>query len=100
MSAWLETIELQSFTQQKDELNQVLYQLVKKVKMATVQQHIDIYHRYRIESDYMIQIYHTDKLEANGSSLGIRIASALKEFGMVNHTIWQSQTDKQADPAN
>jgi len=28
------------------------------------------------------------KVENNGSRLGLRLASALKEFGLVNHSVW------------
>jgi nucleoside-diphosphate-sugar epimerase len=31
---------------------------------------------------------HLKKEENSGSPLGLRLASALKEFGLVNHSIW------------
>jgi hypothetical protein len=45
--------------------------------------------RVLLDTDYMIQIFHdSNKLENPGSPLGIRLANALKEFGLVNHSVW------------
>jgi hypothetical protein len=30
----------------------------------------------------------SERLEQNGSALGIRLAQALKEFGLTDHSVW------------
>lgn len=50
---------------------------------------IKMYRRALVDTDLSILLYHdTIKMEKNGSSLGLRITSALKDYGMVNHTTW------------
>ena len=42
-----------------------------------------------IDTDFSIHLFHdSKKMERSGSSLGLCLASALKEFGLVNHSIW------------
>jgi hypothetical protein len=42
-----------------------------------------------IDTDFSIHLFHdSKKVEKSGSPLGLRLASALKEFGLVNHSIW------------
>ena len=50
---------------------------------------VKMYRRALVDNDLSIILYHdTIKMKKNGSSLGLRITSALKEFGMVNHMTW------------
>ena len=52
-------------------------------------QTIKSYSRVMIDSDFSIHLFHdSKKVENNGSPLGLRLALALKEFGLVNHSIW------------
>ncbi len=47
------------------------------------------YSRALIDMDYSIHIFHdSNKVENLGSPLGARLVKALKEFGLVNHTVW------------
>ena len=53
------------------------------------------YSRMLIESDFSIHILHDSKeAEAGGSRLGLRLVDALKEFGLVNHSIWMEMNGK------
>lgn len=100
MAHWLETIELQGIIKRKKELEQTLKHLENEMITSTWQQKINIYYKYSIESDYMIQIHHAQLPGENGSPLGIRIASVLKEFGLVNHTMWAGRASEQINPTN
>jgi hypothetical protein len=42
-----------------------------------------------VNTDFSIHLFHeTAKVKDWGSELGQHIASALKEYGLVNHQIW------------
>jgi len=58
------------------------------------------YSRVFIDTDYTIQLFHETKvIEKNGSSLGLRLASALKAFGLVNHSLWVALDNDEAEGA-
>lgn len=51
---------------------------------------LKLYNKLQLKSDYMIIIYHTQKLTNHkGSELGQRLKVALKNFGMINHNVWR-----------
>ena len=48
-----------------------------------------VYSRALIPMDYSIHIIHNhEEVENEGSPLGLQLVAALKEFGLVNHSIW------------
>jgi len=66
-----------------------LKKLIVEMDRETKMQAIKSYSRVLIDSDFSIHLFHDSKnVEKIGSPLGLRIASSLKEFGLVNHTIW------------
>ena len=66
-----------------------LQKLINEVKRETKKQAIMVYSRVLIDTDFRIHLFHdSTKVENSGSPLGLRLASALKEFGIVNHSIW------------
>jgi hypothetical protein len=47
------------------------------------------YSSVMIDTDFSIHLFHDImKEESTGSQLCLRIASSLKEYGLVNHSIW------------
>ncbi|MBL6993628.1 hypothetical protein, partial [Desulfobacula sp.] len=53
------------------------------------EQKLILYRQLDLDTDISIHILHDlIKVENSGSDLGIRIVSALKEFGLVNHNVW------------
>ena len=86
---WLETIELRSVECHRELLESQLQQLLLDVNKETEAQAIAIYHRVMIDSDVSIHLFHdSTHVERGGSSLGVRLVSSLKEFGLVNHRVW------------
>lgn len=85
---WLEVIELRSVEKDLELLKSQLKRLTTDIEKEHKMQVIMIYCRLLIDTDFSIHIFHDrDKVDNEGSSLGLRIASALKEFGLVNHKI-------------
>ncbi len=51
---------------------------------------VQLYRRRGLETDVSVHIHHTEELAAKGrSDLGLRLASALKAYGLVEHTLWE-----------
>ncbi len=86
---WLEIIELRSTCSNRTFLESQLKGLIDEVNQAARQQKIKVYSHITVETDFNIHLYHDSKeADFSGSPLGQRLASALKEFGLVNHSVW------------
>ena len=85
---WLEIIEIRISGNDHELLESHFKQLVKEVNKEKEQKLI-LYRQLDLDTDISIHIFHDSiKAENSGGDLGIRIASALKEFGLVNHNVW------------
>ena len=63
--------------------------MIDEVNRESKMQTIKSYGRVLIDTDFSIHLFHdSKKVENSGSRLGLSIASALKAFGLVNHSIW------------
>lgn len=86
---WIEVIQLRIVDSNRDFLESQLQKLIEEVNKESKMQTIKSYSRVRIDSDFSIHLFHdSKKVENSGSPLGLRLASALKEYGLVNHSIW------------
>lgn len=92
---WIEIIELQSAESNHDFLRSQLQKLSDEISKETGKQSLKAFSSMKIESNFSIHLNHQSKeLSYYGSPLGLRLASALKEFGLVNHSIWVEITNK------
>ena len=92
---WIEIIELRSAGNTLKQLESHLQEFIDQVEKKSEQQTVKLYTRIKIDTDYSIHLFHdSSKVKNRGSSLGIRLVSALKFYGLVNHTIW---IEKQKD---
>ena len=86
---WLEIIELRSVGNKRAVIDSQLQTLINEVKQEAIQQAIKVYSNISVESDFSIHLYNDSTItDISGSPLGERLASALKEFGLVNHSVW------------
>ena len=86
---WLEVIDLRTANSNRELLESQLQKLINEVDRETKKQAIKSYCRVMIDTDFSIHLFHdSKKVENSGSRLGLRIASALKDFGLVNHSVW------------
>lgn len=88
---WLEIIELRSLDGRSKCLDTELEKLSMQVKDKLKNGTITIYHQAMPGYDFSIHLQHdldmTDR-DGHGSPLGLRIASALMECCLVNHSVW------------
>ena len=86
---WLETIELRSAGSNFESVKTNLLNLTEYASRDAERQAIKFYSSGVIDSDFCIHLIHNSTvIEKDGSKLGLGIAAALKEFGLVNHKIW------------
>lgn len=86
---WAELITVRSTDNRVETLTPALQELMSDVVRKYGPKHIQIYHRERIETDFCIILSHDGGPILNyGSQLGLRITSALRAFGLVNHSVW------------
>lgn len=92
---WLEVIELRSVGSDPELLESQLQKLMNEVEKETKKQAINVYSRVMIGTDFRIHLFHNSKVVENSKSpLGLRLASALKAFGLVNHSMWIEMQSK------
>ena len=86
---WVEIIELRAVENNRELLESHLQQLMHQVDKEANTQAIKVYSRVMLETDVSIHLVHdSTTVERSGSPLGVRLASSLKEFGLVNHRVW------------
>jgi hypothetical protein len=92
---WIELIQLRSVNSKRAILESKLQRLIDEVDRKRKKHVIVAYSRVSIDSDFSIHIFHdSKKVENGGSRLGLRLVAALKEFGLVNHSIWMEMRSK------
>jgi len=85
---WIEIILIRSSSSESSILEQELMLLMEQVNQVE-EGKMNIYRQHDLNSDISIHLSHDDELKLKGSTLGLRLVSALNEHGIVNHTIWQ-----------
>ncbi len=86
---WIEIIELHSVSSNRELLKSQMRNLINEVDKEAKKQAIKVYSRVMVDTDFSIHLFHdSKKIDNSGSPLGLRLAAALKEFGLVNHSVW------------
>jgi hypothetical protein len=86
---WVEIITLRSPTNIN---TQFVEELLKEVGESDKPKHlteIKIYHHSVVETDLSIHLYwKSEPGSQNKSPLGLRFSSALRNLGLLNHSVW------------
>jgi hypothetical protein len=84
---WLEVIRLRSAEKDSELLKELLLSFDKASQRGLVE--MKTYHHAALETDVSVHLlWESEQPEQNGSSLGLRIGQALKEFGLIDHSVW------------
>jgi hypothetical protein len=86
---WIEIITLRSLSKTNTQLVNEL--LNEKGKSATAEHPVEIriYHHSVVETDLSIHIHWESKTGGQHKSpLGLRLSYALKDLGLLNHSVW------------
>ena len=91
---WVEIITLRSPTKIN---TQFVDELLKQVDKADIPKHlveIRIYHHSVVETDLSIHIYwRSEPGSQNKSPLGLKLSYALRNLGLLNHSVWVETAD-------
>ena len=97
---YLEVFELRTAQENHSALVQYLSEWMEQVKADKKLHSIKIYKHVDFETDFSIHLHHEVKLinsDLRGISpfpLGELLKNGLKEFGLVNHSVWNEQYQK------
>ncbi|MCK4348713.1 MAG: hypothetical protein KAW47_08860 [Thermoplasmatales archaeon] len=98
---YLEVIELRTSQENHSLFEQYLAGWMEQVKTDKKVQSIKIYKHVDLETDFSIHLHHDLKIKnfdlrkTTPFSLGELLKNELKEFGLVNHSVWVEQYQKQ-----
>jgi hypothetical protein len=87
---WLEIIRLRGAGIEEGLLEEFLqsYRTVNPDRSGNLTG-IETYRHAALKNDLSVHLHwESKKLEQEGSVLGLRLAQALKEFGLIDHSIW------------
>ncbi|APF18936.1 hypothetical protein [Caldithrix abyssi] len=88
----LEIIEIRTTGNNRDDLERFLKNWQAEVKAKVKTASVKIYQQAGLETDYSVHLrYDPDTTETEYRVLGERLVSDLKEFGLVNHTVWMEK---------
>ncbi len=63
----------------------LIAEVEKKMKSLTVK----LYKHSSLTTDYSLHLdYNTEKIDVNGSHLGLCLVSVFKDFGFIHHSMW------------
>ncbi|MFO7461739.1 MAG: hypothetical protein R6X07_14060 [Desulfatiglandales bacterium] len=84
---WIEIIRLRSSGKVPEPLEGFLWGLKKEASPGLTRARI--YRHANWQTDWALHLHcDSEEPEKNGSALGLHVAQALKEFGLVDHSIW------------
>lgn len=86
---WLEIIEIRSACGCQKLIESKLKNLIEESIQNTEHLNLRVYKLATLDTGFCIQLlYYSGQKENEGSIIGINLASAMKEFGLVSHTVW------------
>lgn len=92
---WLEVIKLRAAGGSLGFLEEFLLPISGPKQSGLVE--IRIYRHAVLETDLGVHLpWDSEMPEPNGSALGLRLAQALKEFGLVDHSAWVEESQNQS----
>jgi hypothetical protein len=85
---WLEVIKLRA-AGNGEGLLKALFREMNKAGQDRGLIEIKTYRHAALEADLSVHLHwESDRPDQNGSTLGLSLAQALKEFGLIDHSVW------------
>lgn len=86
---WLEVIHVRVKDQECDRLIPIMKDVLLEVREKRTCEKVKFFSRALLNNDVCLHLYHdSENAGVQGSPVGLRLATMLKTFGMVNHTVW------------
>jgi hypothetical protein len=85
----LEIVQLRSTAQPAETLSERIESSIEGADLESSS--VAIYRRNGLETDLAIHIHRNDETGSGGpSDLGLRLAFELRDYGRVDHTLWEN----------
>lgn len=85
----IEFIEIRLTQNLNEVLEKEIWNIIQELKEKESGYTMKLYSKTLLESDYLIVIFHTQKIPGHkGSELGQRLKESLKDLGIINHCVW------------
>lgn len=95
---WVEIITLRSPANNNMKFVDALLEQISSFTIPKYEIQLKIYHHSVVETDLSIHIYWESGDESpRKSPLGLSVASALKPFGLLNHSVWVETAAREID---
>ena len=89
---WIEIITLRSAGVPRESIEEKIPRFVTEGDRSNNLMEIQVYRHANLDTDMSVHLlFESPGPEAGPSALGQHLASALKEFGLVNHSMWIAQ---------
>ena len=89
---WLEIIELRSVEKDKVFLAEQLEKILQELEQEFPRMKVRSYTRPLVATDFSIHLLHgAEDIAKSGSEAGLRLVAALRELGLVHHTVWEQR---------
>jgi hypothetical protein len=89
---YLEIIELRSSNKDYENLSEKLTGFLDDLNKEYENYTVKLYRHLTVETDWSFHIrIQTEINTTSPGQLGLRIASALQEFGLVHHSVWSEE---------
>ena len=86
---WIEIINLRSAGATRDSIEQKIPRSVAEVDQSKNLVSVQVYRHATVDTDLSVHLlFECVRPEVQPSALGQRLASALKAFGLVSHSLW------------
>jgi len=86
---WSEVIMVRLAGRYAKEPVSTLRELINDLAIDVGHEAIRVFRREKLDSDICIVLFHDEiKTNPGGSTLGLRVVAALREFSQVYHTVW------------
>jgi hypothetical protein len=87
--AWLEIIEIRAVGSNRELLKSQLQDIINDVRKEAGLRSVKIFRHVLLETDFSIHLSHdSKKTDTCCSTICTRLIPSLKDFGLVNHTVW------------
>ena len=53
---------------------------------------VTLYSRHGLDTDLMVHVRYDGELQTGPSALALRLAAALRDYGLVEHSVWEELT--------
>ncbi len=93
MIHWLEVIKLRSAGRSSRVLQELSLSMARINQGGPVE--MKIYRHAALETDLTVVLHwKTGRTEPNGSALGLRLAQSLRDFGLIDHSVWVEEKEQ------